>query len=289
MEHSFKKNIKKISSWLINNTQWHSNDTIKVLALIKLIQLIEGELNSEMTKFLHDLIKNNKTFNYYTDSLLNNLLANSILLEIGSTEQKECAKEYSSILFEIKNSIRDTSNSALLNYIFNEVNTDKIKSPNIEIPMFELDVVKMINNVLTQIEVRSKFGTYQIDNDTVFNSKIEGMTIHAIRMYDFGLSMRCLRALKILRMKKSLAVQIGLDFIRNQQCTDGSFGDFETAFSEMKNDEEIENNFIQIKLEIAIQVLWALYELIDDNNNLMAQLIVVRNNLNQKNIQRHVN
>jgi prenyltransferase beta subunit len=291
MGNSLNKITKKLSSWIINSSKiQQSNSLFKILALFKLINLVDKKLTVETLNFLHQFMDDNEQINYCSDSIFNSLLASSLILDIGSEKQIESAKEYLSILQEVKDSVENYStNTTLLDCAFNDDNNDNSYKIDIEIPMFDLDILKMIDAVINQIEIKSKFGKLEINYDFVFNSKIEGMTIHAIRSYDFELAMRCLRALKYLKVGESLAIKTGLDFIMNQQCTDGSFGDFETAFSEVNKEGMGENSLLEIKLEIAIQVLWTVYELLSDKNNLMSQLFNVQRKLKQRNRRNHVN
>lgn len=284
MEKSVKKITKKTYNWIrSNNAIQESDNVIKVLALFRLITIIDKNLDEEELKFIQNFIRNNNPIDYRSESLFNCILANSLVLDFGSIGQIESALEYSSILYEIKDSSPDSVNGVLLNSVFNDEDNDnnEISPLDIKVPMFDLDILKMIKNVLTQIEMKSKFGTHKVENDPVFNSKIEAMAIHGIRLYDFELGMRSLRALKYLNCKDSFAVETGLDFIMHQQCTDGSFGDFDTAFSEVKNEATGENTIHQIKLETAIQVLWTLYELSSDKNNLISKVFNSHKHFNQ--------
>lgn len=284
MEKSIKKITEKLYSWIrSNNAIKQSDNVIKVLALLKLITLIDKNRNEEEIKFIQNFIRNNNPIDYRSESLFNCILANSLILDFGSIGQIEAALEYSSILYEIKDANPNSVNGVLLNCVFDDDENDKneISPLNFKVPLFELDIIKMINNVLTQIEMKSKFGTCEVEYNPVFNSKIEGMAIHAMRLYDLELAMRSLRALNYLECKESLAIQTGVDFIIHQQCTDGSFGDFETAFSEVKNEESGENTIFQIKLETAIQVLWTLYEVTNDKNNLISQIFNSHKHFNQ--------
>lgn len=282
MEKSIKKITKKAYNWIRSNDPIQQSDNvIKILALFRLITIIDKDRDEEEIKFIRNFISNNSPIDYRTESLFNCILANSLILDIGSIGQIESALEYSSILYEIKDSSPDSVNGVLLNAVFNDEDQGEICPLDIKVPMFDLDIIKMINSVITQIEMKSKFGTCEVKNDPVFNYKIEAMAIHAIRLYDFELGMRSLRALKYLNCKDSFAIETGLDFIIHQQCTDGSFGDFETAFSEAKNEATGENTILQIKLETAIQVLWTLYELTNDKNNLTSQIFNSHKHFNQ--------
>jgi hypothetical protein len=283
MEKSIKKITEKLYNWIrSNNGIQQSDNVIKVLALLKLITLIDRNRNEDEIKFIQNFIRNNNPIDYRSESLFNCILANSLILDFGSIGQIEAALEYSSILYEIKDANPNSVNGVLLNCVFEDDNDkNEISSLNFKIPMFELDIIKMINDVLAQIEMKSKFGTCEVEYNPVFNSKIEGMAIHAMRLYDLELVMRSLRALNYLECKESLAIQTGLDFILHQQCTDGSFGDFETAFSEVKNEANGEITILQIKLETAIQVLWTLYELTKDKNNLISRIFNSHKHFNQ--------
>lgn len=271
MRNKISKVSKRLSNWIINTVELKQSDNvIKILAILKLIELLEGSLDNKLIVYLKDLINWNEKINYSSDSLLNSILASSIVLKYGNANSREHIKHYFSILFENKDFNQSPVNEIILNSMLNNLFKEKASKLEIEIPLFQLDIIKMINDVLFQIEVKTKFGLCKFENNALLNNKIEGMTIHAIRVYDFSTAMRCMRSLNYLDGNTSLAIKTVFDFIQHEQCLDGSFGDFETALSEIKDEQMRRYTRIELKLITTATILWALYE--STNNNLIEQL-----------------
>jgi hypothetical protein len=272
MESIASTGARKISNWLVAGVELISGEHIvNILALSKLCLLINKSTDLPLEKYVSSLLKNNGHINYAGNSLFTALLANSLILVRGDSDQVAGAKEYLSILEEVGDINFNELNKTMLNLVFANGQSDITNEINIDIPSFETDISKMITHVLDQIEVKTKFGLNAVNCDMVFVSRIEGMIIYSMQVYDIPLAMRCLRARNYLGAAQSFAIETGLDFIRHQFCSDGSFGDFQTALAEIEDTSRKRSICFEIKLSVAIQVLWTLYELDHPDNNLFRQ------------------
>ena len=239
----------KMEEWIADNLESTPADHVtSMLALARLCLLTNGPF-SRLPKPVKALLGRTDDINLTSSSLLSGLLSSSLLSEFGSSHQIAQAIAYSSTLANLRTTAASAANKAILSAIFDN---EPIKAPEVEFPRFENNMAKMIDDVVTQIELNSRFGITMLSTDLAFKSKVAGMAIYAMRNYDGTLAMRTLRVLKYLGHPYSLAFQTGIEYIKNQQNRDGSFADK--------------------SLDYSFQVLWTLFELSDPDICLMDEL-----------------
>jgi hypothetical protein len=262
----------KMEYWIVGKlATTPANQQINMLAVARLCQLINGPF-SIIPKFIAEFSDRLTTVNFTSSSLLAGLLSSSLLSEYGSDSHQPLIKSYFSTLIASQNADLSAPNKAILSAIFD---SDPIKTPtitDIHIPLFESDIIKLIKDTLSKVEIDSRFGVTTLSTAKIVGSKIAGMTVHAMRIYDISLAMQGLRALKYLNHPYGLVFQTGIEYIQHQQCPDGSFGDFETALYSIEDKQTRDNVRLTIKMEVAFQVMWTLFELSDPDICLMDEL-----------------
>lgn len=272
----------QFDQWIIDHSHCLTRDNLTaMLALSQLCAMTTGPLKKS-TAYLKSLISSANNLDFSSGTLLSGILSAIFVVEHGTEKQKTDAVEYLTILSEANRDAM-TINSAVLKAIFEETPVNKLPAETHQIPLFEIDISAMIGHTLTQTEIGSGFGTRAMAADFIFRTKIEGMAIHAMRIYDLTTAMRCLRVLRYIKQDQNLVFRIGVDYIFQQQCHDGSFGDFDTALSVVEDSAKNAEIRMAIKLDVAFQMMWTLFEISEDTNNLMQHLQTQTLGILQKN------
>lgn len=100
---------------------------------------------------------------------------------------------------------------------------------------------------------------------------IEGAALHATHRYDLPRAMRCVRTCAYLGASDSPGTRQAVEFIRLSHCSDGSFGDYESAFARLRDGPRGVAKAAVIKLHVTLQALWTLAELGDREWRLFAR------------------
>jgi len=271
MKNNIRNTSLLLDQWIIDHSHYLTKDNLtSVLALSQLCGMTTGSFEKS-TAHLKSLISGANNLDFSSGTLISGILSAIFVAEHGTEKQKTDAVGYLAILSDV-NPDTLTINSAVLKAVFEENTVNTLPVETHQIPLFEIDISAMIGHTLTQTEILSMFGTREIAADFIFRTKIEGMAIHAMRIYDLTMAMRCLRALKYIRHDKNLVFRIGADYIFQQQCYDGSFGDFDTALSVIEDAAKNAEIRMAIKLDAAFQMMWTLFEISDSTHNLMHDL-----------------
>lgn len=271
MKNNILNTSLQLDQWIIDHSDYLTNDNlISMLALSQLCSITTGSF-TKSTAHLKLLISGANNLDFSSGTLISGILSAIFVTEHGTEKQKTDAVDYLTILSDV-NPDAMTINAAILKAVFKESSVETLPVEIDQIPLFEIDISAMIGHTLTQTEILSMFGTREIAADFIFRTKIEGMAIHAMRIYDLTTAMRCLRALKYIKQDKNLVFRIGTDYIFQQQCYDGSFGDFDTALSVIEDSAKNAAIRMAIKLDAAFQMMWTLFEISDSTHNLMQHL-----------------
>lgn len=262
---SFKSAQWLIKSW---NSSYGSDQTLvhNALALAGLCSLLDPSSSSEMEDFIRQLDKEANGFNFACNELVPSLVGASIALKFNALPVYEAAVDYFDVLGEIAPALSSGSNAILIRLALDGCSdSDTEEAPSsmdINLSLFSSNKIEHIKQVLEKVEIATQFGTKSCKVSSPSMQLLEGAAIHALQRYDLPLAMRCLRARGYMNKQASLGLRSGKSFIQLIQCSDGSFGDFESAIEKMKLEPERSNSAeLHIKLPITFQALWTLAEL----------------------------
>ncbi|WP_271782271.1 hypothetical protein [Aquimarina algiphila] len=275
----------KAVEWIFNTNENNADiDVVSTLAILKLYEIHSIELDKSFKNKIAVILNKNEVLSYHKNDLITSLLSALIVIEYGNQFQTEYTFKYLSILDEFqKNSSEESLNSILLNGFFNNVEKASIES-DIFIKWHENNIEETLKKLMFKIELGSHFGMLHLKLPSGVLNYLEGAIIYFMKQYDLPMMMRCLRSLNyIASTHTSLAIKTGISFLKHQQTFDGSFGDYETSLSNIKDIKERTVQEMKIKTPISIQALWTLYEL-ESNNNLLkilAKQFACLKNLNE--------
>jgi hypothetical protein len=273
MKKTVKQVTRRLIPWIINLSKSCSSDQlVRILALAKVCLLIEDNMNEKLMKSIHLLLGRFPEINFIKNDFINSILACSLVIEFGEQKQIESAVQYKSLLIEISQDTNCELNNPILLAAMIDFECNSKHKLQIQIPQYTNEIDKSIRDTLTKIETETCFGRINVYQDESLIKKIEGMSIYTQQSYNLPLALSCLRVRNYLTYDNSLALRTGIKFIKYQQCTDGSFGDYEGVLSTLNDAAERNDADINIKLTIALEIAWILYELQDKNNNLLTQI-----------------
>lgn len=259
----------KVAAWLVAQApQIPQACLTDMLALTQLCRLLNGTLSPVLEEGIGRQLAQSMVVDYTSVSLFTALLAACAVSEYGTAGQVGVAKEYLSAIVLLDEVNFCSKNKAILSVLQNRYNSPGSAEITTGLPLWNYDKQGPVNTLLDEIEIKSCFGCKPIIAAAAMESKLEGLTMSAFKSYDIPLALRCLRARNYVAEERSFAIQTALCFLQYQFDDNGNFGDFEPAF-ELIDQPHQSCMIYNIKLTMAQQVIWTLYELEGKQNRVL--------------------
>ncbi len=259
----------KVAGWLVAQApQIPQVCLTDMLALTQLCSLLNGTLSPALEEAIGRQLAQYMAVDYTSVSLFTALLAACAVSEYGTAGQAGAAREYLSAIAGQHEVNFCSKNKAMLSVLQNKYNKHEAAEITSGLPLWSYDKQGSVNTLLDEIEIKSCFGCKPIIAAVAMESKLEGLTMSAFKSYDIPLALRCLRSRNYLAEEASFATQTALRFLQYQFDDNGNFGDFEPVFEHI--DQPAQSHLVyNIKLTLAQQAIWTLYELEGKQNRVL--------------------
>ncbi len=273
--------LNQLNQWLSSQNQLFLQEQLAdVLAVINLMQRIDYQTSREA--LAQQLLTRYSSVNYGQSDFVVALLASDYVGSCNNASHQAACDQYRQLLAEIINDAEPLNNHQMQAFkagIESDFRTSKA-AHTVAASTPKQDISAFVDRTLQAVETASCFGQSKPVDQPWLNSQCDAIMVWATRRYDLPLALRSLRAKQYLDQSATLAVKTTQEFIALQQCADGSFGDYASCLQALTQKHHAQQAQIEfnIKIKLAIQVLWTAYE-VDHQQNLFGCLTTNHNNL----------